>query len=50
LRWHLHQLDPTFAVPLRMLARSSHLERVSRWLARQEELQVQGSVRDSVYA
>jgi transposase len=41
LRWHLHQLDPTFQVPLRMLGRSSHLERVSRWLARQEqELQV----------
>jgi transposase len=41
LRWHLYQLDPTFAVPLRMLARPSHLERVSRWLARQErELQV----------
>jgi transposase len=41
LRWHLHQLDPTFEVPLRMLARNSHLERVSRWLARQEqELQV----------
>ena len=41
LRWHLHQLDPTFAVPLRMLARRSHLERVSRWLARQDqELQV----------
>jgi transposase len=41
LRWHLHQLDPTFVVPLRMLGRSSHLERVSRWLARQEqELQV----------
>src|SRR3954471_9214159 len=41
LRWHLHQLDPSFEVPLRMLARSSHLERVSRWLARQEqELQV----------
>jgi transposase len=41
LRWHLHALDPTFAVPLRMLSRSSHLERVSRWLARQEqELQV----------
>jgi transposase len=37
LRWHLHQLDPTFAVPLRMLARASHLERVSRWLARQEQ-------------
>jgi transposase len=41
LRWHLHQLDPSFAVPMRMLARASHLERVSRWLARQEqELQV----------
>jgi transposase len=41
LRWHLHQLDPTFEVPLRMLARASHLERVSRWLARQDqELQV----------
>ena len=41
LRWHLHQLDPTFEVPLRMLGRSSHLDRVSRWLARREpELQV----------
>jgi transposase len=37
LRWHLHQLDPTFEVPLRMLARGPHLERVSRWLARQEQ-------------
>jgi transposase len=41
LRWHLHQLDPTYEVPLRMLARASHLERVGRWLARREpELQV----------
>jgi transposase len=41
LRWHLHQLDPTFQVPLRMLARRAHLERVGRWLARQDqELQV----------
>src|SRR5689334_22147158 len=41
LRWHLHALDPTLVVPLRMLGRSSHLERVSRWLARQEqEMQV----------
>src|SRR5262245_34204132 len=41
LRWHLHALDPTFVVPLRMLGRASHLERVGRWLARQEqELQV----------
>jgi transposase len=41
LRWHLHQLDPTYLVPLRMLGRSSHLERVGRWLARREqELQV----------
>src|SRR5215475_5958500 len=36
LRWHLHQLDPTFGVPLRMLGRASHLERVSRWLARRQ--------------
>src|SRR6266567_7409417 len=41
LRWHLHQLDPTFKVTLRMLGRASHLERVRRWLARQDkELQV----------
>ena len=37
LRWHLYQLDPTFEVPLRMLARASHLERVSRWLSRQDQ-------------
>ena len=42
LRWHLYALDPTFVVPLRMLGRASHLERVARWLARQEQdLQVQ---------
>jgi transposase len=41
LRWHLHQLDPTYQVPLRRLDRASHLERVGRWLARREqELQV----------
>jgi transposase len=41
LRWHLHQLEPTYEVPLRMLSRASHLERVSRWLARRkQELQV----------
>ena len=41
LRWHLFQLDPTYAVPLRMLGRASHLERVSRWLTRRDqELQV----------
>jgi transposase len=37
LRWHLHQLDPTFEVPLRRLDRASHLERVARWLARREQ-------------
>ncbi len=37
LRWHLHQLDPTLVVPLRRLSRASHLERVSRWLARREQ-------------
>jgi transposase len=41
LRWHLHQLDPTYDVPLRRLDRASQLERVARWLARREqELQV----------
>ena len=41
LRWHLFQLDPTYVLPLRMLGRSSHLERLSRWLTRREqELQV----------
>jgi transposase len=41
LRRHLFQLDPTYVVPLRMLGRASHLERVSRWLARQDkQLQV----------
>jgi transposase len=37
LRWHLHQLDPTFAVPARRLDRSSQLDRVGRWRARQEQ-------------
>ena len=41
LRWHLFQLDPTLVVPLRMLARSSHLERVGRWLARQQQQDLQ---------
>jgi transposase len=41
LRWYLHQLDPTYDVPLRRLDRASHLERVARWLSRrQPELQV----------
>jgi transposase len=41
LRWHLHQLDPSYEVPLRRLDRDSHLDRVRRWLARREqELQV----------
>jgi transposase len=34
LRWHLHQLDPAFAVPARHLDRPAQLDRVSRWLAR----------------
>ena len=41
LRWHLHQLDPSFAVPARRLDRPLHLDRVGRWLARREqEMQV----------
>ena len=37
LRWHLHQLDPSFAVPARRLDRAAQLDRVGRWLARQEQ-------------
>jgi transposase len=37
LRWHLHQLDPSFAVPARHLDRPAQLDRVSRWLARCEQ-------------
>src|SRR6266516_2371768 len=37
LRWHLHQLDPSFVVPLRRLDRPLHLDRVGRWLARREQ-------------
>src|SRR6059036_2266116 len=41
LRWHLHQLDPTFVVPAKALDRPAHLERIGRWLSRQgQELQV----------
>jgi transposase len=37
LRWHLHQLDPSFAVPARQLDRPAQLARVARWLARREQ-------------
>jgi transposase len=41
LRWHLHQLDPSFALPAKALDRATHLDRVGRWLARQRlEVQV----------
>src|SRR5437764_2585699 len=41
LRWHLHQLDPTFAVPAKALDRPVQLDRVARWLGRQQqELQI----------
>jgi transposase len=41
LRWHLHQLDPSFAVPAKALDRPAHLDRVGRWLARRRsEVQV----------
>jgi transposase len=41
LRWHLHQLDPTYVVPLRRLDRALHLDQVGRWLARRkQDLQV----------
>ena len=37
LRWHLHQLDPSFAVPARHLDRAAQLDRVGRWLVRCEQ-------------
>src|SRR5262249_4213883 len=43
LRWHLHPLDPTFAVPAGHLDRVSRVDRVSRWLARRDQ-NVQGRV------
>ena len=36
LRWHLHELDPTVAVPLGALDRSIWIERLSRQLARRK--------------
>ncbi len=58
LRWHLHQLDPTFEVPLRRLDRASQLERsggglcaVSRSCGCDSHASSsRGSVRGSVYA
>ncbi len=37
LRWHLHELDPTLAVPLGALDRTVWMERLTRWLARREQ-------------
>ena len=37
LRWHLHELEPALAVPLGALDRTVWLERLTRWLARQEQ-------------
>src|SRR5437867_3774460 len=37
LRWHLYQLDPTFAVPLGALDRTVWLDRLARQLARRDQ-------------
>jgi transposase len=37
LRWHLHQLDATLAIPAGALDRAAQLERVRRCLARREQ-------------
>jgi transposase len=37
LRWHLHELEPTLAVPLGALDRSIWLDRLGRRLARREQ-------------
>jgi len=42
LRWHLHELEPTLAVPAGALDRTVWIERLARWLARREQdVQVQ---------
>src|SRR3954468_7602360 len=48
LRWHLHQLDPSFIVPARRLDRTTQLERVARWLARREQEVQVGVARELV--
>ena len=37
LRWHLHELDPTLAVPLGALDRAVWIDRIGRQLARREQ-------------
>jgi transposase len=37
LRWHLHELDPTLAIPAAALDRAVWLDRLTRRLARQEQ-------------
>ena len=37
LRWHLQALDPAYLVPSRKLSRPPQLERIGRWLARQQQ-------------
>ena len=48
LRWHLHELDSTLAVPPGALDRAAQLERVSRWLARREQTVLVRIARDLV--
>jgi transposase len=48
LRWHLHELDATLAVPPGALDRAAQLERVSRWLARREQTVLVRIARDLV--
>jgi transposase len=48
LRWHLHELDSTLAVPNGALDRAAQLERVSRWLARREQTVLVRIARDLV--
>lgn len=51
LRWHLHQLDPAFAVPAGALDRMVWLDRVGRWLAhRKPEVQVRSRASSSCAA
>lgn len=37
LRWHLHTIDPDFSIPARGIPNPSNVDKLARWLARQEQ-------------
>ena len=37
LRWHLHELDPDYVIPMRGIPNPSNLDKLARWLARRPQ-------------